>query len=247
MKNLLSCLLVILMVWSCKDEERLAFEPMEFNSESCNGCPEVSISIPNALHKDALSTTINTAIREEVISMLIYDDEIEASTIEEAITSFNNGFLELKELYPDEPVGWQALIEGEITYEDLNILSIKLDSYSFTGGAHGFSTTRFLNFDKKRAIELDNAELFKNKEEFTDYAEKQFRVQEEIPESGPINHTGFMFEGDAFYLPVNIGFTTEGLQLIYEQYEVASYADGPITLILPYSQVKSYLKLDIES
>ncbi|GGW25157.1 DUF3298 and DUF4163 domain-containing protein [Arenibacter certesii] len=245
MKNILLCVLVLSLVWSCKDEERLAFEPQEFTSENCDGCPEVFISIPNALQKDTLSTTINTALREEVISMLIYDDEIAASTIEEAILSFNNGFLELKELYPDEPVGWEAKIEGIITYEDKNVLSIQLNSYSFTGGAHGFSSTRFLNFDKNKAIELENEELFKDLQEFTDYAEKQFRQQENIPENRSINYTGFMFEGDQFYLPYNIGYTEDGLQLIYEQYEVASYADGPITLLLPYQHIKAYLKLDI--
>ncbi|MDX1363702.1 DUF3298 and DUF4163 domain-containing protein [Arenibacter latericius] len=247
MKNIFFCILVLSLVWSCKDEERLAFEPQEFTSDNCDGCPEVYISIPKALQKDTLSTTINTALREEVISMLIYDDEIEATTIEEAILSFNNGYLELKELYPDEPVGWEATIEGEITYEDENVLTIQLNSYSFTGGAHGFSSTRFLNFDKKKAIELENEDLFKDLQEFTDFAEKQFRQLEDIPENKNINYTGFMFEGDQFYLPYNIGYTQEGLKLIYEQYEVSSYADGPITLVLPYQKIKTYLKQKLDS
>ncbi|MCM4166702.1 hypothetical protein KCTC52924_01551 [Arenibacter antarcticus] len=246
MTKFLSCLLVLTMVWNCKDEEQLAFEPLEFNSESCSGCPKVSIAIPKALNKDTLSTTINNALQEEIISLLIYDDEIEASTIEEAIVSFTNGFLELKELYPDEPVGWEAQIEGKITYEDQSLLTIQLTSYSFTGGAHGFSTSRFLNFDKQKAIELDNTQLFKGEEDFTDYAENKFRIQEKIPQGTSINSTGFMFEGDEFYLPFNIGFTEMGLQLIYEQYEVASYAEGPITLTLPYSEIKSFLNFDLE-
>ena len=51
-----------------------------------------------------------------------------------------------------------------------------------------------------------------------------------------------MFENDEFYLPENIGFTQEGLQLFYEQYEVASYADGPIILTLKYKEIEPYLK-----
>ncbi|MEO0900921.1 MAG: DUF3298 domain-containing protein, partial [Bacteroidota bacterium] len=33
-----------------------------------------------------------------------------------------------------------------------------------------------------------------------------------------------------FHLSENIGYVPEGIQLIYNQYEVASYADGPIVL-----------------
>lgn len=247
MKKLFYYLLVLTMVWSCQDKDRIAFEPQVFNPDNCTSCPQVTISIPKALHNDPLSTAINNALREEVISMLIYDDEIQASTIEEAITSFNNGFFEIKKLFPDEPVGWEAQINGKISYEDKNIISIRIDSYSFTGGAHGFSTTRFLNFDKKMAIELDNSQLFKDDEAFTDYAEQQFRIQEEIPIGTSINYTGFMFEGDEYYLPDTIGFTEEGVQLIYEQYEVASYAYGPITLTLPYAAIKSYIALEVDS
>src|SRR5690606_6686808 len=125
-------------------------------------------------------------------SLLIYDDGMEASTIEEAILSFKNGYLELKRRYPDEPIGWEAKIDGILTYEDKNILTIQIDSYSFTGGAHGFSATRFLNFDKNKALEMENGDLFINSMEFQEYAEGKFRDQENIPGTESINSTGFM-------------------------------------------------------
>ena len=78
-------------------------------------------------------------------------------------------------------------------------------------------------------------------------AEAKFRSQEKIPASEPINSTGFMFDGETFYLPENIGFTQEGIQLLYNQYEVASYADGPIVLTLSYKEVKDYLTVKIKA
>lgn len=247
MKNLFPCFLLMIALWGCKNEEQLAFEPQEIRSENCTNCPEVIINIPKALNKDPLSETINNALKEEVLSLLIYDDQMEVSTIEEAIISFNNGYLELKNLYPDEPIGWEAKIDGALTYEDKNILTIQVDSYSFTGGAHGISTTRFLNFDKNKALEMEVGELFIDPMEFQAFAEAKFRDQENIPATESINSTGFMFEDDAFYLPQNIGFTKEGLKLIYEQYEVASYADGPIILTLPYKEINPFLRLKIVS
>ena len=243
MKIKLALMIIVLFLWNCKKDERITFEPIKFTSENCNNCPKVTINIPNALDESAISTTINNALKEEVISMLIYDDEIEATNIEEAIQSFKNGYLELKKIYPDEPVGWEADIDGKVTYEDKNILTIKVNSYAFTGGAHGFSSTRFLNFDKAKALELETMEMFKDSLEFQNFVEAKFRAQENIPATGSINATGFMFENDEFYLPQTIGFTLEGLQLLYEQYEVASYADGPIILTIPYKEIEPYLKL----
>ena len=51
-----------------------------------------------------------------------------------------------------------------------------------------------------------------------------------------------MFEGDVFHLAQNMGYTQNGLQMVYNQYEVASYADGPIVLTLPYNEINLYLK-----
>ena len=55
-----------------------------------------------------------------------------------------------------------------------------------------------------------------------------------------------MFEGDSFYLPQNIGYTQNGLQLFYEQYEVASYADGPITLTVPYIEIEKFMQVPVK-
>ncbi|HLT50934.1 MAG TPA: DUF3298 and DUF4163 domain-containing protein [Arenibacter sp.] len=247
MKTFFPCFLFLIAIWGCKNEGQLAFEPQEIKSESCGDCPQVIINIPKAQGNDPLSAAINNAIKEEVLSLLIYDDQMEANTIEEAILSFKNGYLELKKLYPDEPIGWEAKIDGVLTYEDKNVLTIQMDSYSFTGGAHGFSTTRFLNFDKNKALEIEIGELFIDSLAFQDFAEAKFRDQENIPATESINSTGFMFENDVFYLPRNIGFTDDGLLLVYERYEVASYADGPIRLTLPYPEIGRFLKLKVPS
>lgn len=235
------CFILLFMFMGCKQEASLTFEPLVFTENECASCPKVHISIPKALERSKLATTINTALREEIISLLLFDDELEATTIAEAITSFTNGYTEIKDLYPDEPAQWEAKIDAKTVYEDANLLTIELNSYQFTGGAHGYGSKRFLNFDKEKGIELENWQLFNNQEDFQNYVETKFRSKENIPQGKPINSTGFMFEKDSFYLPENIGFTKEGIKLLYNQYEVASYADGPIELTLPYKDVKKYL------
>lgn len=209
--------------------------------DTCASCPNVKITIPKALTDAKIDKVINNAVKEEVIYLLDFNDENNATDIESAIASFTKGYADLQHLFTDEGMTWEANITGSIAYEDDTILTIKLDSYLFTGGAHGYQTSHYLNFNKLKALEVDIEDLFKNTSNFEKYAETKFRAQEGIPKNGDINSTGFMFETGSFYLPQNIGYTQEGIQLFYEQYEIASYADGPILLTFPYSELQKYL------
>ena len=240
-------LLLFLLLVGCKKDHKLTFEPLVLDKKDCADCPKVSINLPKALDGTKFAQTINGAIEEEIISLLHFDDGMDLSTIDSAIVSFNKGYLELKNAFADEPAGWEADIKGELVYEDAALLTIELNSYIFTGGAHGYSSKRFLNFDKKKGKELENWQLFKNQEDFEQFAEVKFREQEAIPSDKSINHTGLMFERDSFHLPENIGFTEEGVKLLYNPYEVAAYADGPIVLMLPFKEVKPYLAAKVKS
>ena len=247
MKTSLTCLLLLLTLIGCKNENRLIFEPVVYDESGCAECPEIKITIPRALNTSKIDKSINAALREEVVSLLTFDNNVEANDIETAIQSFEEEFSDLRQRYPEETTSWEAQILGEIAYEDEFLLTIRLNSYLFTGGAHGYSTVRFLNFNKKKGSELENWELFENSDQFKNFAETKFRIQEGIPEGTAINSTGFMFDTNEFYLPENIGFTEEGLQILFEEYEVASYADGPIILTLPFSEIRSYLALPVKS
>lgn len=247
MKFRMIYLLCLSLLLSCKNKENLTIEPLHLTSERCEGCAKVDINIPKVLDNTKVGRAIEKALQEEIIFLLTFDEEIEVGTMEEAIVSFKKGYENLREIYPDENTLWEADIDGKISYEDKNVLTVHLDSYIFTGGAHGYKSIRFLNFDKKKGTELENWQLFKNTREFEKLAEEKFRAQEKIPEGQSINGTGLMFEKDSFYLPENIGFSEKGLELLYNQYEVASYADGPIELTIPYKDLKKHLAFKIRS
>ncbi len=248
MKAPLTCFLIFLVLIGCqKKEDKLTFEPLTLGETLCADCPQISITIPRAVERTRTASTINTALQEEIISLLLFDDDLKVANLDEALTSFQNGYSELKDLYSKETTPWEAKIDGAVVYEDKKVLTLELNSYIFTGGAHGYSAKRFLNFDKKRGVELENWQLFQNRKDFQKFAETKFREQEAIPQEASINHTGLMFEKDSFYLPENIGFTNEGVKLLYNPYEVASYADGPIVLTLPFKEVKRYLAKETKS
>ena len=241
MKAPFTYFLIFLALTSCQKEDKLTFETLILTGDVCADCPKVSIAIPRAIEKTRAANTINTILEEELITLLHFDEDTEISNLDDALISFRNGFIDIKDLYEEETTPWEAKIVGKVIYTDKKVLTLQLDSYIFTGGAHGYSSKRFLNFDKKKGTELENWQLFQNRKDFEQFAEAKFREQEAIPAEASINQTGLMFEQDSFYLPENIGFTKEGVKLLYNPYEVASYDDGAITLTLPFKEIEPFL------
>ncbi len=235
------CFLLVLISFGCKKDNKITFEPLTYFGNECTDCPLVEITVPKALGNAKVDKVVNNALKEEVIYLLNFNEENDATDIESAIISFTKGYTDLKNQFSEEATPWEATVNTAVSYEDDEIITLKLDSYLFTGGAHGYNTTHYLNFNKQKSIELDTEDLFKNKSDFEEFAESKFRIQEEIPSQYDINSTGFMFETGSFYLPENVGYTEQGVQLFYEQYEVASYADGPIVLTISYKELKRYL------
>mgnify|MGYP000047114988 CR=1 FL=1 len=232
----------LFMILSCTSDSTTELKIREFEGAVCEDCPKVRISIPEAQDNTLLGKSVNTAVREEIIELLDFAQNNNAIDIPGAIDAFTTGFRNLQEEFPEELTGWEASVTGTKSYEDPSLLTLKLETYLFTGGAHGYGATRYLNFDKETGAELSGTELLNDPEAFSEFAEKVFRKKYDIPEEAPINSTGFMFEENRFTLPENIGLSANALVLHYNPYEVASYADGSLILEIPLDKGLAFLE-----
>ena len=131
MKKHLCAIFFLTLLISCQTESKLTFEPVQLQGENCEDCPRIDINIPNALDSSPISEAINRSLREEIISILSFTEDKDIDTPEKALQSFTESFKEVKTKFPDE-VQWEAEIEGEVIYEDENIITILMNSYSFT-------------------------------------------------------------------------------------------------------------------
>ncbi|MCL6267421.1 DUF3298 and DUF4163 domain-containing protein [Flagellimonas myxillae] len=242
MNKSICLLLLLLLSLGCETGHKLTFAPNQYHGKACKDCPDIKIDLIEALDETKVAEAINRSLQEEVIALLSFDEAENVDTMNKAIASFTKSFRELKDKFPDETVGWEAKISSDVAYEDNAMLTLVINAYTFTGGAHGYSSVSFLNFDKVKGTELENWELFEDEDGFRKYTETKFRIQEDVPQDENINSTGFMFEGDRFHLSENLGYTMEGIQLIYNQYEIASYADGPKIITIPFAEANKYLK-----
>jgi hypothetical protein len=223
---------LLLIFTSCN--KGLSFENETFEKKSnvpCESdCPEISIDVPIAKNKKIAADSINFG-----------EDSIKTNDYKSLAASFITSYEEMHKKFPDETFGWEGKIKGNVEFESNQILNIKIDHYTFTGGAHGYQGFRSLLFDSKTGKTIFNDQLFKNEKQFKAFAEKEFRAKYHIPTQSNINATGLMFENDKFHLPQNIFFTDQGLLLYYNAYEAASYADGPKELLFAYDKVGKYL------
>ena len=233
-----------LIFTSCKKE--LSFENERFEEKSTipckNECPEITIEVPVAKNIKVISDSINKRVFSVIKEIVFFgEDSTKVNDYQSLSKSFIASYEEMREKFPNDTFGWEAKIIGNVEFQSDSILNLKVDHYTFTGGAHGYQGYRSLLFNAKTGKAILNNQLFKNEKDFKAFAEKAFRAKYKIPAEANINATGLMFENDKFQLPQNIFYTSEGLLLYYNSYEAASYADGPKEILFSYNEVNKYL------
>ncbi len=244
-------LLTILMSFSnCTKHESFTFEKQNLTTDQLPDCKTVdcaSLEI-NLLKVDGdsqVSSRITNEIEKVACSVLNIGENRPEDSIKQAMNQFNSSYQKMSAEFPDEIVPYEANIDCRLGFQCKSVICIVMDSYVFTGGAHGYGGVAYINIDPKTGKRISNKALFKSYAEFKEYAEKVFRSTYEILESESINSTGFFFENDTFSLPENIGFTEQEVILYYNPYEISSYAQGAIEIKLDKQEVASYFTFDI--
>lgn len=242
--------LIGLIIWSCSGDTKIEFYSESFTEKDLaicknGGCPEVTINYVQVMGDKKISEKINKQIQQFIIaSLLMGEDSIpSATTVAEAATDFIEAYKADKAQFQDMTGEYFAEITVNEIYSSPEIISFDMRQYLFTGGAHGYGTTSFLNIDPKTGEELTSKEIFDDKKGITDLAEKKFRIQQKIAQDLSINESGYWFEEDVFYLPESVGFMHDSLIFIYNQYDIASYADGPIELKIAKKEAEPFLRI----
>ena len=256
MKRLLPALIAIFLCSSCADDkketENEEIKSLSFSSktieEKLNDClPEngdctfISLSFPVAENGKDQAEKINNSIDSFLQNTIDFNDDGEARKPEELVKNFLEDYQETASDFPEYELPWEATVIGKVAYRSPEIISIKFNTDMFTGGAHGYRSTNYLNFDPATGEKLNSEAIFTS--EFIDFVEKDFRQKQDIPLDSNINSTGMFFENDSFHLPANIGFTQEEIILHYNAYEIAPYSSGSFVLSYPWDSIQQFLKL----
>ncbi|WP_224488471.1 DUF3298 and DUF4163 domain-containing protein [Robertkochia flava] len=242
-KKLLIAILLSAVITSCNNSTTLEIVPFSITDQPCDSCARVALNYPQTPGKNRQERKINAELNQWVIRAIDLSADNTPETVEEAVTQFKSAYEQIKNDFPDEyNMSWESTVEGTICYEDNRLFAVCMETYSFTGGAHGYGSSHYLLFDKTQGEIIKKEDLLTDEDGFISLAEKKFRSSFNMEDNLPLNEQGFMFEGDRFHLPNTIGYTQTGLKLIYNPYEIAPYSEGQIVIDIPYEEVNKYLK-----
>ncbi|MEZ4801756.1 MAG: DUF3298 and DUF4163 domain-containing protein [Gelidibacter sp.] len=241
MKKISFILGIFLILFSCKkDIPPLTFEDQVVEKK---GNALIDINYPRAEGgEENVAKRINETIENFLANEINLSETLDKQLkLDGAIKGFDQEYKSFKDDFSDTTQQWEAVIESEVTYESETVISISVSSYLDTGGAHGNSRITFLNFDKKTGILLERKDIIKDIEAFKTLVKPYFeKATAPLSDEDSIEDP---FYGEGFQLPENIGFGENGLILMYNVYEIASYAQGVTEFSIPYDTVKPYLKI----
>ena len=196
-------------------------------------CPTIDLSILKLKKPVAASTIVNSWIKDLTISSLYNDAGLQPSSIGEALDTYINNsqisYPETSELSDAHEIS----IESAISFGSNSILSVVFYSYQFSGGASGFDNEMYLNLNPQTGEEYEDDTVFK--QDFYAFAKAQFK--QEYPNE-IFNFTKDDFLGS--YLK-EVGFTEEGVVLIYNDMGMESMSMENKQITIPWINAEDYL------
>lgn len=132
---------------------------------------------------------------------------------------------------------WYIDVDYKVMFRTKRLISIRYEHNSYLGGAHGLYGYFYLNIDLKRGKALQLNDLFTDTDKFKAIFYKYF-MEKLMNES---NSSADIQMNQEPKLPHEFCLIPEGIMLHYNVYEIASYARGDITLLIPYHEVSSIL------
>ncbi len=232
---------VSIVFFSCEEEHSVHFT--ETTVEKTENA-KINITYPKAEGSETIAKRINHTIENFLANEINMSEKRDKDlSLADAIKGFDDEYKSFKQDFSDSTQEWEALIESEVNYESETIICIAVNSYLDTGGAHGNSHVTFLNFNKKSGELLAMTDIIKDEEAFKKLAIPYFeKATKPLSNDQDVQD---MFFGEAFQLPENIGFNAKGVILLYNIYEIASYAQGITEFTIPYDEAKPFLKIEL--
>ena len=151
-------------------------------------------------------------------------------------------FTEYKQFGKQLPAPWDESNDIQVIANSDRIFSLSISIEGYTGGAHPNTRVDYRSYDPKNGRRYQLGDWLKKGYEaaLQTAGEKAFRQARGLPAEGDLNDFGFTFD-QGFQLNDNYAATPEGLVFYFNPYEIASYADGPTELTIPYSELKDWV------
>jgi hypothetical protein len=202
-----------------------------------SGIPLLSESLPEAARQ---------TISRDVAAALYAPLDIEANdpSADSLIREVNDRYEEYSRV-SDAPIDWVLKRSVQVVAQNPLVVSMEVSSEGYLGGAHGFKERSLLTFDAQSGARLAVSDVVDevSRGVLVKIVEFEFRRVRQIPQSQSLQDAGFfILPGQEMPLSENFAFTSDGVKLHYNPYEVGPYVMGETNLVIPREAIEPILK-----
>jgi hypothetical protein len=224
----------------------------KYKTGPCEGegspCFEIAFSYPELEQgpldlRNAFSAEMAALVQEKMKDFIA--DPMQAQNTEDLINQLfaeYNTYFEQAEGDFNGLNNWIISVNVEPLYQTEELVSLSIETYSFTGGAHPDQFITFKNYFLPSLEECKLSDLVSDQEALLMDAESIFRNKYKIAENESFAEKGYWFENDAFSLTDNFGISSTGLIFRYNPYDIGPYAIGAHEIKVPFEVAKTYMK-----
>ncbi len=133
-------------------------------------------------------------------------------------------------------IGLEYRAKYQINHIDNNLISITLNCYIYSGGAHGISHISNYLFDIKSGEQIKLEDILNS----TDPKLIEI-LKNTLLEDNNLTKDSF-FKFDEIVPNQNFAITDKGITFLYNHYEITSYASGTPEAMLSFDEIKPFLK-----
>lgn len=206
--------------------------------------PCVYIELERLLIEDTgkVAQRLNKMIEKALITSNLTQDTSYVS-YESMAQSLIDEYRQLSKEEPSYRRNWEMMQDLNPYLNQIGLFGLSAYHYSYTGGAHGnlYVSTHLFRLKDGIQLNLDSLLLPEQKANLVKIAALQFKEQMEIKDEQSLAEAGYWFE-EGFFLPLNFTLTEEGLEFIYNTYEIAPYSEGVIRLKLSWPDFAPLIK-----
>jgi len=223
-----------------KDTLVYSYQVIKERAPDCGNKPDSSCTVSQVTYP---VFTSQGALNDTITHRLLMANNIGENPdkdLHEQAKSFIQAYMDdsLREKNPGMVFSLES--SATVVRQDSSLTTIQIDSYIFSGGAHGNTFTGFINWDTKanKSIKLDDIFVDDYRDKLTAIADKIFHAQD----TTILDDNFEMVKNGKLVLTSNFLVTPIGLSFLYNEYDLKPYSEGQTTLLVPYVQIKSLLR-----
>ncbi|MDD3321457.1 MAG: RsiV family protein [Paludibacter sp.] len=261
---LILSVLVSVSFFSCK-QKKIKTDEQDFakkyylTSDTSKGAlkVEMQIELPTKFYKESIMDSIRKSIITNLFGEKYYaysNDSVVEKFAKDLATEYrlNNAsiddFLDSVRTYSFNN---EQNLSGYSLLSDNNIYVYGIDRYIFMGGAHGYETRNYYNFDLKTGKQISESDLFVQgyKNQLTKLI--QNRIVEESNDmnesqgvSDILNLEDTDFWIDSIKPNGNFYITDVSINYVFNPYEIAPFYVGQTEVTIPFERLKNILKTE---